>query len=108
MQTWVKEVSVMQDSESTRQKYSFFCFRCGCVINAGENMVSLSVSIETPTEDGGLEGSEATTISSLCSGCSAILLSQAVMRDPDLMMPLPEKSLMEREVSEWENDISLN
>ena len=98
----------MEDFKITGQKYNFVCFRCGCIIRTGQEMVSLSVSVETPTEDGGLEGSEATTISSLCSGCAAILLSQAIMRDPGLMMPLPERPIMRKEDFEWENDISLN
>ena len=71
-------------------------------------MVSLSVSVETPNEDGGLEGSEATAISSLCSGCASVLLGQAIIRDTSLMMPLPERPIMSEEASEWGNDISLN
>jgi tetratricopeptide (TPR) repeat protein len=83
----MKEVSAMQDSKITGQKYDFVCFRCGCIIKTGEKMVSLSVSVETPTEDGGLESIDATAISTLCSGCASALLSQAIARDPSLMMP---------------------
>jgi len=77
----------MQDTESSRQKYNFVCLRCGRIIGTGEKMVSLSVSIDTPTEDGGLESSGATAISTLCSGCASILLSRAIVSDPELMMP---------------------
>jgi tetratricopeptide (TPR) repeat protein len=94
----------MQDMEIIRQKYNFVCFRCGCIIRTGEKMVSLSVSVETPTEDGGLESSDATAISTLCSGCASVLLSQAITRDPSLMMPLAEHA--EQEQAE-EEDLSL-
>jgi tetratricopeptide (TPR) repeat protein len=77
----------MEDSKITEQKYHFVCFRCGCIIKTGEKMVSLSVSVETPTEDGGLESSDATAISTLCSGCASVLLSKAIVSDPKLMMP---------------------
>jgi Flp pilus assembly protein TadD len=99
----MKEVSAMQDMEVIRQKYNFVCFRCGCIIRTGENMVSLSVSVETPTEDGGLESSDATAISTLCSGCASVLLSQAITRDPRLMMPLAEHA----EQEQAEEDLSL-
>jgi tetratricopeptide (TPR) repeat protein len=92
----VKEVSAMQDLKITGQRYNFVCFRCGCIIRAGEKMVSLSVSVETPTEDGGLESSDATAISTLCSGCASVLLGQAITRDPRLMMPLAEHAEQEQ------------
>jgi tetratricopeptide (TPR) repeat protein len=100
----MKEVSAMKDFKITGQKYNFVCFRCGCIIRTGEKMVSLSVSVETPTEDGGLESSDATAISTLCSGCASVLLSQAITRDPSLMMPLEEHA--EQEQAE-EEDLSL-
>lgn len=77
----------MKDFKNTEQKYHFVCFRCGCIIKTGEKMVNLSVSVETPTEDGGLESRDAITISSLCSGCASVLLGEAITRDPSLMMP---------------------
>jgi tetratricopeptide (TPR) repeat protein len=80
----------MEDFSMPGQKYNFVCFRCGCIIRTGEKMVSLTVSVETPTEDGGLESRDATTISTLCSGCASVLLGQAITRDPSLMMPLRE------------------
>lgn len=87
----------MKDSGIIRQKYSFVCFRCSCIIRTGEKMVSLSVSVETPTEDGGLETSEATAISTLCSGCASVLLGQAITSNPSLMMPLPEHTKQEQD-----------
>jgi len=98
----------MRDSEIKERKYHFVCFRCGYLIRIGEKMVSLSVSVETPTEDGGLNGREATTISSLCSGCASILFSQAIMRDPGLMMPraLDTEDDEEEDVEEETNEES--
>lgn len=92
----------MQDMEMLRQRYNFVCFRCGCIIKTGEKMVSLSISVETPTYDGGLESSDATSISTLCSGCASLLLGQAITRDPSLMMPLSQRS----EQDETEEDRS--
>lgn len=89
----------MRDFRITEQKYDFVCFRCGCIIKTGEKMVSLSVSVETPTEDGGLESIDATAISTLCSGCASVLLGQAITRDPGLMVP------HERETEDEEADI---
>lgn len=93
----------MQDMEVIRQKYNFVCFRCGCIIKAGEKMVSLSVSVETPTEDGGLESSDATAISTLCSGCASVLLSKAIVSDPKLMMPREQEPEVE-EIEEIDED----
>lgn len=87
----------MKDFKIPVQKYDFVCFRCGCIIRTGEKMVSLSTSVETPTEDGGLESSSATAISTLCSGCASVLLGQAIARDPSLMMPLPGKGGREKD-----------
>jgi len=98
----------VRDFEITEQEYHFVCFRCGCIIMIGERMLSLNVSVESPTEDDSVELSEATAISTLCSGCAAILLGQAIMHTPGLMMPLPERSTMTKEAYEWEDDISLN
>jgi tetratricopeptide (TPR) repeat protein len=84
----MKEVSAMKDFKITEQRYNFVCFRCGCIIRTGEKMVSLSVGVETLTEDGGLESSDATAISTLCFGCASVLLGQAITGDPSLMMPL--------------------
>jgi Flp pilus assembly protein TadD len=92
----MKEVSAMQDLKITGQNYDFVCFRCGCIIKTGEKMVSLSVSVETPTEDGGLESIDATAISTLCSGCASVLLGQAITRDPSLMMPLAQHAEQEQ------------
>ena len=86
----------MQDLKITGQKYNFVCFRCGCIIKTGEKMVSLTVSVETPTEDGGLESIDATAISTLCSGCASVLLGQAITRDPSLMMPLAQHAEQEQ------------
>jgi hypothetical protein len=69
-------------------------------------MVSLSVSVETPTEDGGLESNEATAISTLCFGCASVLLSQAITRDPSLMMPPAEHG--EPEQAEEEAPLFIN
>jgi tetratricopeptide (TPR) repeat protein len=91
----MKEVSAMKDLKTTEQKYDFVCFRCGCIIRTGEKMVSLTVSVETPTADGGLESIDATAISTLCSGCASVLLGQAITRDPRLMMPLAEHTEQE-------------
>jgi len=99
----MKEVSAMQDLKITGQKYDFVCFRCGCIIKAGEKMVSLTVSVETPTGDGGLESNDASAISTLCSGCASVLLSQAITRDPSLMMPLAQHADQEQA----EEDLSL-
>jgi len=95
----------MEDYRIDEEKYNFVCFRCGCIIRTGDKMVSLSVTVETPTEDGGIEGSESITISALCYGCASILLGQAIMHDPDLMMPLPERPIIGKEVFQWGNDI---
>lgn len=94
----------MEHPKITGQKYDFVCLRCGCIIKTGEKMVSLSVSVETPTDDGGLESSDATAISTLCSGCASVLLGQAITRHPSLMMPLAEHP--EQEQPE-EEDLSL-
>lgn len=93
----------MKDFKITGQRYNFVCFRCGCIIRPGEKMVSLSVSVETPTEDGGLEASDANAISTRCSGCASVLLGQAITRDPRLMMPPAEHP--EQEQTE-EEDLS--
>jgi tetratricopeptide (TPR) repeat protein len=85
----------MQDFKVTEQKYNFVCFRCGRIIKTGEKMVSLSVSVESPTQDGGLESSDASTISTLCFGCASVLLAQAITRDTGLMMPVPERAEQE-------------
>jgi len=86
----------MQDLKIAGQKYDFVCFRCGCIIKAGEKMVSLTVSVETPIGDGGLESNDATAISTLCSGCASVLLGQAITRDPSLMMPLAQHAEQEQ------------
>jgi len=82
----------MEDFEITEQKSNFVCFRCGCIIKPGEKMVSSSVTIETPTEDDELNVIESTAISTLCLGCASVLLSQAITRDPSLMMPSQQES----------------
>lgn len=51
-------------------------------------MHTVSASIETPTGDGSVNVVESDAISSLCSGCASVLLSQAVIADK-LVMPLP-------------------
>jgi tetratricopeptide (TPR) repeat protein len=99
----MKEVSDMKDFKITGPKYDFVCFRCGCIIRTGEKMVSLSVSVETPTENGGLESSDATAISTLCFGCASVLLGQAITHDSSLMMPLAEHA----EQEDTEEDFSL-
>lgn len=85
----------MDDLEIEEHRYNFVCFRCGRIIKPGENMVSLSVSIETPTDDDSLQATDSTAISTLCFGCALVLLSQIITRDPSLMMPLPEGVLRE-------------
>jgi hypothetical protein len=90
----MKEVSDMEDFRTTGQKYNLYCFRCGCIIKTGEKVVNLSVTVETPTQDDVLEVIEATAISTLCPSCASILLSQAIARDPSLMMP-PAQDLVE-------------
>lgn len=92
----------MENHETTDQKYNFVCFRCGCIIKTGEKMVNLSVTVETPTEDDTLQVAEATTVSTLCQGCAAVLLSQAITRDSSLMMPPPHKSRGEDDEGEEE------
>jgi hypothetical protein len=103
----MKEVSDMKDFKITEQKYNFVCFRCGCVIKTGEKMVSLTVSVETPTEDGGLESIDATAISTLCSGCASVLLSKSIVSDPKLMMP-PEQGVRDEENDEVDIDKETN
>jgi len=87
----------MENSEGT---HSFFCFRCGCIIGAGGKMVSLSVSLETPTGHDAVEIVEASAISTLCLSCAAVLLGQAIAGDPSLMMPLPEDARSHQEERE--------
>jgi len=77
----------MEDYEIGEGTHSFFCLRCGDFIEAGEKMVSLSLTLENPTDDGAVEITEAGTVSTLCQGCAAVLLSRAITRDPRLMMP---------------------
>jgi len=77
----------MEDYEISNGTHSFFCLRCGDFIEAGEKMVSLSLTLESPTDDGAVEITEAGTVSTLCQGCAAVLLSRAITRDPRLMMP---------------------
>jgi len=83
----MREVSTMDDYEISEGTHSFFCFRCGDSIEAGEKMVSLSVTFETPTDDDAVEVTEAGTVSTLCQGCASVLLCRAITRDPRLMMP---------------------
>jgi hypothetical protein len=99
----MKEVPAMKDLKITEEKYDFVCFRCGCVIRTGEKMVSLTVSVETPTEDGGLESIDATAISTLCSGCASVLLSKSIVSDPKLMMPR-EQEPEDEEIEEIDED----
>lgn len=93
----------MKDFEITGQGYDFVCFRCGCIIRTGEKMVSLTVSVETPTEDGGLESIDATAISTLCSGCASVLLTKAIVSDRKLMMPR-EQEPQDDEIEEIDED----
>ena len=92
----------MEDFEIKEQKSNFVCFRCGCIIKPGEKMVSSSVTVETPTEDGELDVIESVGISTLCTGCASVLLSQAITSDPSLMMPLEQDS----GILEYDDDIS--
>ncbi len=90
----------MKDSAVRKHKYDFVCFRCGCIIGAGEKMVSLSVTLETPTGHDVVEILEASAISTLCLNCAAALLGQAVACDSSLIMPLPEEARAHREERE--------
>ena len=90
----------MENHEISEGTHSFFCFRCGCIIEAGGKMVSLSVSLETPAAQDVVEIIEASSISTLCLNCAAVLLGQAIAGDPSLMMPLPEELRSHREERE--------
>ena len=87
----------MKGCETRKQRYDHTCFRCGGVIEAGEKMVTLSVTVETPVGDDVVEVVEAGAVSTLCTACASILLSQAIACDPSLMMPLPKGMLSEEE-----------
>jgi hypothetical protein len=68
-------------------QFNFVCFRCGGIIKPDERMITVSVSLETPTRDNSIESIDCTSISSLCFPCAAILISKAVVSDDQLMMP---------------------
>lgn len=93
----------MENREITEQKYSFFCFRCGGIIKAGEKMVNLSVTVEIPTEDDTLHVIDATALSTLCLGCASVLLTKAIVCDSTLMMPR-EKEPEDDEIEEIDED----
>ncbi|MFC1904884.1 hypothetical protein ACFLXT_03890 [Chloroflexota bacterium] len=71
----------------TKQKDDFVCFRCGSLIKTGDRMFNLSVSLDTPEEDGSLKVMESMAVSSLCFGCTSVLLSESIILDPNLVMP---------------------
>ena len=56
----------MGDHEISEGTRNFFWFRCGGAIKTGEKMVTLSITVETPTGDDVVEVLEANAISNLC------------------------------------------
>lgn len=94
----------MEDLETKKLESNFVCFRCGCIIKPGEQMVSFSIDLETPTEDNELKIIESVGISTLCTGCASVLLTQAITSDPSLMMPLEQDS----GIVEYDDEISSN
>ena len=81
----------MQPVESKKREDQHVCFRCGGAIEVGQKMVTLSVTVETPTGDDVVEVLEANAISTLCPACASILLGQAIASDLGLMLPLPRE-----------------
>ena len=73
----------MGDYEISEGTHSLFCLRCGEFIEAGEKMVSLSLTLESPTDDGAVEITEAGTVSTLCQGCAAVLLRPGHYQGPE-------------------------
>jgi len=67
--------------------FSFVCFRCGRVIEPKDKMLTVSVSVETPRDDGSIDGVESYAISSLCFCCASVILTEAVV-DKGLTMPI--------------------
>jgi tetratricopeptide (TPR) repeat protein len=87
----IQEVSVMGNNETYQQEFHFECFRCGCIINAGEKMVNLFISLETPTEDDSTKEIGGTSVSTLCFDCASVLLSQSIIGDLTLTIPAVEE-----------------
>lgn len=66
--------------------FSFVCFRCGGVIEPKDKMLTVSVSVETPKDDGSIDCVGSYPISSLCFCCASVILTEAVI-DKGLTMP---------------------
>ena len=80
----------MNNSGDVQPKLNFVCFRCGSIIKAEDRMMSLSISLETPTEDDAIQQLENIAVSSLCFACASLMLSEAIVADKHLMMPKRE------------------
>ncbi|PIP48587.1 MAG: hypothetical protein COS87_02865 [Chloroflexi bacterium CG07_land_8_20_14_0_80_45_17] len=78
----------MGNNGSSGEMFDFVCFRCRSTIKPGEKMFTMSVSLETPEDDGTVNVNENYAISSLCLGCASVILVEAVL-DKKLTMPGP-------------------
>ena len=65
--------------ESSEKKYYISCSRCGHVIKPGEKILTFMTSNETQNRDGSVECLDAAAMSSLCSLCASIILTEAVI-----------------------------
>jgi len=77
----------MGNNGSSGSKSHFVCFRCNRVIEPGDRMHTVSAFIETPAEDGSVGVLAADAISSLCGGCAAVLLTEAILGEKLVMPP---------------------
>ncbi|MFC1970918.1 hypothetical protein ACFLV0_03160 [Chloroflexota bacterium] len=96
----------MENIGISEQKLNFVCFRCGCKIKVGENMVSMSISMETPTQDDSIKHIESAAVSTLCFPCASILLSESIVADKQMMMPPAQE--IEEEEEEYDEEISVS
>lgn len=78
----------MGNNGSSGEMSDFVCFRCKTTIKPREKMFTISVSLETPEEDGSVQVNENYAISSLCLGCASVILVEAVVAKK-LTMPGP-------------------
>ena len=106
---WQSEHSIMEVSAMSScsgfsgEGFDFVCFRCASTVRPGQRMVNMSVSIETPTDFSSVRSIEATTVSTLCVPCAAVLLSRAIVSRPKLMMP-PERETEDEDLETEEED----
>jgi hypothetical protein len=77
----------MKQSDDNKQESHRVCLRCNRIIDSGEIIFNISISLETVTRDKSTSYIEAIAVSTLCFNCASNLLSKTITSDLTLVIP---------------------